>query len=146
MYAPMALATARDFWTLRYTCLLEDGNFVVSLILRHRINPCFGVLCYDSIDTGSAYSYMQVCEGSLATGQGMQEMPNSSGFVRAEMLASGVLIRPCEQGGSVVMAIDDMNFMVSDLSLIFAFFIYLGSIVFKWLRKEILVPCLCFVG
>ena len=68
-------------------------------------------------DTGPGlYFYIQVCEGSLAVGQGMQEMPNSLGFVRAEMLASGVLIRPCEQGGgSVVMAIDDMNFVVKYL-------------------------------
>ena len=29
MYAPTVLVTARDFWTLRYTCLLEDGNLVV---------------------------------------------------------------------------------------------------------------------
>ena len=28
MYAPTVLVTARDFWTLRYTCLLEDGNLV----------------------------------------------------------------------------------------------------------------------
>ena len=59
-------------------------------------------------------------------GQGMQEMPNSLGFVRAEMLASGVLIRPCEQGGgSVVMAIDDMNFMVKYLFIFSLYFLVL---------------------
>lgn len=29
MYAPTTLAPARDFCTLRYTTILEDGNLVV---------------------------------------------------------------------------------------------------------------------
>jgi len=32
MYAPTTLAPARDFWTLRYTFVLEDGSLVVSWI------------------------------------------------------------------------------------------------------------------
>ena len=32
MYAPTTLAPARDFWTLRYTSILEDGSLVVSWI------------------------------------------------------------------------------------------------------------------
>nr|AWD38907.1 class III homeodomain-leucine zipper protein [Cyrtomium guizhouense] len=85
MYAPTMSAAARDFWTLRYTCLLENENLVV-------------------------------CEASLAGGQGMPEVPSLPGFIRAEMLPSGVLIRPCEQGGSVVMVLDDMNFLPGGLS------------------------------
>lgn len=33
MYAPMTLASARDFWTLRYTTSLENGSVVVSFCL-----------------------------------------------------------------------------------------------------------------
>eukprot|EP00250_Pteridium_aquilinum_P004102 c14338_g1_i1 orf=733-3231(-) len=85
MYAPTKLVAARDFWTLRYTCLLENGNLVV-------------------------------CEGSLAAGQGAHEIPNLPAFVRTEMLPSGFLIRPCEQGGSMVMVVDDMNFVPGKLT------------------------------
>ncbi|KAH7287968.1 hypothetical protein KP509_31G005400 [Ceratopteris richardii] len=82
MYAPSKLVAAWDFRTLRYTCLLENGNLVV-------------------------------CEGSLAAGQGAHEIAPLPGFVRAEMLPSGFLIRPCEQGGSIVMVVDDINSMPS---------------------------------
>nr|AWD38905.1 class III homeodomain-leucine zipper protein [Coryphopteris nipponica] len=85
MYAPTTSVAARDFWTLRYTCLFENGNLVV-------------------------------CEGSLAAGQGAHEIPSLPGFVRAEMLPSGCLIRPCEQGGSMAMVIDDMNFLTGNLT------------------------------
>lgn len=30
LYAPTTLATARDFWLLRYTSVTEDGSLVVS--------------------------------------------------------------------------------------------------------------------
>lgn len=79
MYAPTTVAAPRDFWTLRYTCCLEEGSLVI-------------------------------CERSLAAGQGIQAIPTIPGFVRAEMLPSGFLIRPCEQGGSMVMVVDDFNF------------------------------------
>ena len=59
------------------------------------------------------FIFAQVCEGSLAAGQGAHEIPSLPGFVRAEMLPSGCLIRPCEQGGSMAMVIDDMNFLVN---------------------------------
>nr|AWD38911.1 class III homeodomain-leucine zipper protein [Coryphopteris nipponica] len=82
MYAPTIPSTTDapwDFWTLRYTCCIEDGSLVI-------------------------------CERSLAAGQVVQEVPIMPGFVRAEMLPSGFLVRPYEQGGSMVMVIDDMNF------------------------------------
>eukprot|EP00250_Pteridium_aquilinum_P034533 c7713_g1_i1 orf=3-1907(+) len=85
MYALTTSVAAQDFWTLRYTCLLDNGNVVV-------------------------------CEASLAGGQGMPEVPSLPGFIRAEMLPSGVLIRPCEQGGSIVMVVDDLNFLQGSLS------------------------------
>ncbi|MCO5554488.1 hypothetical protein L7F22_008017 [Adiantum nelumboides] len=56
-----------------------------------------------------------ICERSLAAGQVVQEVPIMPGFVRAEMLSSGFLIRPYEQGGSMVMVIDDMNFKSGSL-------------------------------
>nr|GMC62024.1 homeobox-leucine zipper protein REVOLUTA [Ipomoea batatas] len=50
-----------------------------------------------------------VCERSLSgTGAG----PNASAasqFVRAEMLPSGYLIRPCEGGGSIIHIVDHLN-------------------------------------
>lgn len=56
--------------------------------------------------------YMKVCERSLSgTGAG----PNpaaASQFVRAEMLPSGYLIRPCEGGGSIVHIVDHLNLEV----------------------------------
>ncbi|CAM6049110.1 unnamed protein product [Sphagnum compactum] len=70
MYAPTTLAPPRDFCTLRYTTILEDGNLVI-------------------------------CERSLAGSQ--EPMPS---FVRAEMLPSGFLIRPCEGGGCIIHVVD----------------------------------------
>nr|ABD75307.1 class III homeodomain-leucine zipper protein C3HDZ2 [Ginkgo biloba] len=78
MYAPTTLASARDFWTLRYTSVLEDGSLVV-------------------------------CERSLSGTQGGPSMPPVQHFVRAEMLPSGYLIRPCEGGGSIIHIVDHMD-------------------------------------
>ncbi|PIN15052.1 hypothetical protein CDL12_12315 [Handroanthus impetiginosus] len=54
-------------------------------------------------------SSLVVCERSLSgTGAG----PNAaaaSQFVRAEMLPSGYLIRPCEGGGSIIHIVDHLN-------------------------------------
>ncbi|XP_050223730.1 homeobox-leucine zipper protein ATHB-14-like [Mercurialis annua] len=77
-YAPTTLATARDFWTLRYTTTLEDGSLVV-------------------------------CERSLTTTTGGPTGPPASSFVRAEMLPSGYLIRPCEGGGSIINIVDHVD-------------------------------------
>nr|AWD38908.1 class III homeodomain-leucine zipper protein [Ceratopteris pteridoides] len=88
MYAssvPSSSNVPWDFWTLRYTCCMDDGSLVV-------------------------------CERSLAAGQVLQEVPTMPGFVRAEMLSSGILIRPHEQCGSMVMVIDDMNFKSGSFS------------------------------
>ncbi|KAF8402750.1 hypothetical protein HHK36_010840 [Tetracentron sinense] len=78
MYAPTTLASARDFWTLRYTTSLEDGSLVV-------------------------------CERSLS---GSGAGPNATAapqFVRAEMLPSGYLIRPCDGGGSIIHIVDHLD-------------------------------------
>ncbi|KAI3727254.1 hypothetical protein L1987_67066 [Smallanthus sonchifolius] len=78
LYAPTTLATARDFWLLRYTSATEDGSLVV-------------------------------CERSLINIQNGPNMPSVQNFVRAEMLPSGYLIRPCEGGGSIIHIVDHMN-------------------------------------
>ncbi|XP_076881219.1 homeobox-leucine zipper protein ATHB-15-like [Bidens hawaiensis] len=78
LYAPTTLATARDFWLLRYTSITEDGSLVV-------------------------------CERSLTNIQNGPSIPSVPNFVRAEMLPSGYLIRPCEGGGSIIHIVDHMN-------------------------------------
>ncbi|XP_024979341.1 homeobox-leucine zipper protein ATHB-15-like isoform X3 [Cynara cardunculus var. scolymus] len=78
LYAPTTLATARDFWLLRYTSVTEDGSLVV-------------------------------CERSLSNTQNGPSIPPVPNFVRAEMLPSGYLIRPCEGGGSIIHIVDHMN-------------------------------------
>ncbi|XP_057756267.1 homeobox-leucine zipper protein REVOLUTA-like [Arachis stenosperma] len=77
-YAPTTLAPARDFWTLRYTTSLENGNLVV-------------------------------CERSLSGSGSGPNAVAAAQFVRAEMLPSGYLIRPCEGGGSIIHIVDHLN-------------------------------------
>ncbi|KAK9078337.1 hypothetical protein SSX86_002394 [Deinandra increscens subsp. villosa] len=50
-----------------------------------------------------------VCERSLSNTQNGQSIPSVPNFVRAEMLPSGYLIRPCEGGGSIINIVDHMN-------------------------------------
>eukprot|EP01018_Ginkgo_biloba_P016524 Gb_02083 [translate_table: standard] len=50
-----------------------------------------------------------VCERSLTGTQGGPNMPSVQHFVRAEMLPSGYLIRPCEGGGSIIHIVDHMD-------------------------------------
>ncbi|XP_010923678.1 homeobox-leucine zipper protein HOX32 [Elaeis guineensis] len=77
-YAPTTLASARDFWTLRYTTGLEDGSLVI-------------------------------CERSLTPSTGGPAGPPAPNFIRAEMLPSGYLIRPCEGGGSMIHIVDHID-------------------------------------
>ncbi|XBH89423.1 hypothetical protein VPH35_081327 [Triticum aestivum] len=77
-YAPTTLAAPRDFWTLRYTCGLDDGSLVI-------------------------------CERSLTQSTGGPSGPNTPGFIRAEVLPSGYLIRPCEGGGSMIHIVDHVD-------------------------------------
>ncbi|OIW03924.1 hypothetical protein TanjilG_30200 [Lupinus angustifolius] len=77
-YAPTTLAPARDFWTLRYTTTLGNGNLVV-------------------------------CERSLSGSGAGPNAAAASQFVRAEVLSSGCLIRPCEGGGSIIHIVDHLN-------------------------------------
>ncbi|POO00969.1 Octamer-binding transcription factor [Trema orientale] len=50
-----------------------------------------------------------ICERSLTSTTGGPAGPASSCFVRAEMLPSGFLIRPCEGGGSIIHIVDHVD-------------------------------------
>lgn len=50
-----------------------------------------------------------ICERSLNSSHGGATMPAVPSFVRAEMLPSGYLIRPCDDGGCVIIAVDHMD-------------------------------------
>jgi hypothetical protein len=49
-----------------------------------------------------------VCERSLNNTQNGPSMPPVPHFVRADVLPSGYLIRPCEGGGSIIHIVDHM--------------------------------------
>ncbi|XP_015959291.1 homeobox-leucine zipper protein ATHB-14 [Arachis duranensis] len=58
-----------------------------------------------SLEDGS----LVICERSLTSSTGGPTGPPSSNFVRAEMLPSGYLIRPCEGGGSIIHIVDHVD-------------------------------------
>jgi len=58
----------------------------------------------------------QICERSLTTSTGGPTGPPSTTFIRAEMLPSGYLIRPCEGGGSIIHIVDHIDLDVSKRS------------------------------
>ncbi|KAL4283330.1 hypothetical protein GQ457_16G001240 [Hibiscus cannabinus] len=66
----------------------------------------FWLLRYTSVlEDGS----LVVCERSLNNTQNGPSMPPAVNFVRAELLPSGYLIRPCEGGGSIIHIVDHMD-------------------------------------
>ena len=60
----------------------------------------------------------QVCERSLNNTQNGPTVPPVQHFVRADMLPSGYLIRPCEGGGSIIRIVDHMELEVCNKYLI----------------------------
>ncbi|KAH6781357.1 Homeobox-leucine zipper family protein / lipid-binding START domain-containing protein [Perilla frutescens var. frutescens] len=66
----------------------------------------FWLLRYTSVMDGGS---LVVCERSLSNTQNGSSMPPVQNFVRAEMLPSGYLIRPCDGGGSIIHIVDHMN-------------------------------------
>ncbi|KAL5771870.1 hypothetical protein ACOSP7_011479 [Xanthoceras sorbifolium] len=58
-----------------------------------------------SLEDGS----LVVCERSLTSSTGGPTGPPASCFVRAEMLPSGFLIRPCDGGGSIIHIVDHVD-------------------------------------
>nr|AHA42461.1 HD-Zip class III transcription factor [Eucalyptus tereticornis] len=66
----------------------------------------FWLLRYTSVlEDGS----LVVCERSLKNTQNGPSMPPVQPFVRAEMLPSGYLVRPCEGGGSIIRIVDHLD-------------------------------------
>nr|XP_016488110.1 PREDICTED: homeobox-leucine zipper protein ATHB-15-like [Nicotiana tabacum] len=66
----------------------------------------FWLMRYTSVmEDGS----LVVCERSLNNTQNGPSMPPVQNFVRAELLPSGYLIRPCEGGGSIIHIVDHMD-------------------------------------
>ncbi|CAN0878170.1 Homeobox-leucine zipper protein ATHB-15 [Linum grandiflorum] len=66
----------------------------------------FWLLRYTSVlEDGS----LVICERSLKNTQNGPSMPPAQHFVRAEMLPSGYLIRPCEGGGSIIHIVDHLD-------------------------------------
>ncbi|XP_061339741.1 homeobox-leucine zipper protein ATHB-14-like isoform X3 [Gastrolobium bilobum] len=58
-----------------------------------------------SLEDGS----LVICERSLTSSTGGPTGPPPSNFVRAELLPSGYLIRPCEGGGSIINIVDHID-------------------------------------
>lgn len=52
---------------------------------------------------------VQICERSLTPTTGGPAGPPATCFVRAEMLPSGYLIRPCDGGGSIINIVDHID-------------------------------------
>jgi hypothetical protein len=64
----------------------------------------------------------QICERSLKNTQNGPSMPPVQHFVRAEMLPSGYLIRPCEGGGSIIHIVDHMDLEVQKFNFFLLIF------------------------
>ncbi|KAK4482064.1 hypothetical protein RD792_011586 [Penstemon davidsonii] len=82
-YAPTTMACARDFFTLRYTSILEDNTFVL-------------------------------CEKSISDPDAISSSTTALEFVRAKILGSGYLIRPCE-GGSTIHIVEHLDLEASSV-------------------------------
>lgn len=62
---------------------------------------------------------IKVCESSLNNTQNGPTMPPVPHFVRAKILPSGYLIRPCDGGGSIIHIVDHVDFEVGERKLSF---------------------------
>lgn len=75
------------------------------------------ILLLSSLTAAKGFvNVLQVCERSLNNTQNGPSMPPAPSFVRAEILPSGYLIRPCEGGGSIVHIVDHMDLEVHSLA------------------------------
>ena len=61
---------------------------------------------------------LQICERSLTQSTGGPSGPTTPNFIRAEVLPSGYLIRPCEGGGSMIHIVDHVDLDVSTKAII----------------------------
>lgn len=100
--------------------------FVIKLYAPTTLAPArdFWLLRYTSVlEDGS----LVVCERSLNNTQNGPSIPQAPHFVRAEMLPSGYLIRPCEGGGSIIHIVDHLDLEVLIFDILFCL------IVIVWL-------------
>ncbi|XP_068320891.1 homeobox-leucine zipper protein HOX32-like [Pyrus communis] len=104
----------RDCRCLEVLSLIPAGNGgTIELVYMQTYAPTtlaaardFWTLRYTtSLEDGS----LVVCERSLTSSTGGPTGPTSASFVRAEMLPSGYLIRPCEGGGSIINIVDHVD-------------------------------------
>lgn len=83
------------------------------MLQQHTIKVHAYVEVHQFKSSCSHYMYnVQVCVRSLKNTQNGPSMPPVQHFVRAEMLPSGYLIRPCEGGGSIIHIVDHMDLEV----------------------------------
>nr|VDD20443.1 unnamed protein product [Brassica oleracea] len=104
----------RDCRSLEVFTMFPAGNgSTIELVYMQTYAPTtlapardFWTLRYTtSLDNGS---YV-VCERSLSGSGAGPNAASASQFVRAEMLSSGYLIRPCDGGGSIIHIVDHLN-------------------------------------
>lgn len=104
----------RDCRSLEVFTMFPAGNGgTIELIYTQTYAPTtlapardFWTLRYTtSLDNGS----FVVCERSLSGSGAGPNGASAAQFVRAEMLPSGYLIRPCEGGGSIIHIVDHLN-------------------------------------
>ncbi|XP_004501146.1 homeobox-leucine zipper protein ATHB-8 isoform X2 [Cicer arietinum] len=108
------LSWYRDCRTLDVLNVMSTGNGggTIELLYMQLYAPTtlapgrdFWLLRYTSLlEDGS----LVVCERSLNNTQNGPTMPPVQHFVRADVLPSGYLIRPCEGGGSIIHIVDHM--------------------------------------
>lgn len=81
----------------------------------------------------------QVCERSLSGSGGGPNATTAHQFVRAEMLSSGYLIRPCDGGGSIVHIVDHLDLEVLHV-------ICLSNVLdYKYLINKKTLACITFL-
>uniref|UniRef100_A0A1J3CL55 Homeobox-leucine zipper protein REVOLUTA n=2 Tax=Noccaea caerulescens TaxID=107243 RepID=A0A1J3CL55_NOCCA len=104
----------RDCRSLEVYTMFPAGNGgTIELVYMQTYAPTtlapardFWTLRYTtSLDNGS----FVVCERSLSGSGAGPNAASASQFVRAEMLSSGYLIRPCDGGGSIIHIVDHLN-------------------------------------
>ncbi|XP_054812525.1 homeobox-leucine zipper protein REVOLUTA-like isoform X2 [Prosopis cineraria] len=104
----------RDCRSLEVFTMFPAGNGgTIELVYTQTYAPTtlapardFWTLRYaTSLDNGS----LVVCERSLSGSGAGPNAAAAAQFVRAEMLPSGYLIRPCEGGGSIIHIVDHLN-------------------------------------
>ena len=91
-----------------HPAFMQSLNWIIcNGIFRSAFNATFMSLMVTILN-------LQICERSLTSSTGGPTGPPASCFVRAEMLPSGYLIRPCDGGGSIIHIVDHIDLDVRD--------------------------------